>query len=100
MARSLYGCLISGLMVAGITVAAAQPAPSPNAKPDNPATMPKAGEQSGTAPGNEGSTGWTGGTGKASTGTSESGPTPGSKTSHPETATGLNPTASGNAPTR
>ncbi len=88
-------CLISfALLVVPLAGAVAQ-TPAPSATPDTPATKPSTGPSSGVTPGNEGSTGWTGGTGGAYTGTSNHAPTPGSKTGQPETVTGVNPTTSG-----
>ena len=63
-----------------------------SAKPNEPATPPKSGETNGTGPGEMGSTGWTGGTGGSHIGTSNHAPTPGSPTSQPPTAGGLDPT--------
>lgn len=56
-----------------------------------PTPTPEGGGNSGTDPGASGSTGWTGGTGGSNIGTTPGAPTSGSPTSHPETATGLNP---------
>ncbi|WP_341990021.1 hypothetical protein [Azorhizobium sp. AG788] len=55
------------------------------------ATPPVAGPSSGTAPGGQGSTGWSGGTGGSYIGTSNHASTPGSGASQPETVTGANP---------
>jgi hypothetical protein len=60
---------------------------------ETPATPPAEGPDAGTSPGGDGSTGWTGGTGGSNIGTTPSGPTPGSPTEHPETASGLDPGA-------
>jgi hypothetical protein len=54
-----------------------------------PATPPDMQSADGTAPGNGGSTGWTGGTGGAHIGTNPAGSTPHSKTWQPPTARGL-----------
>ena len=56
------------------------------------ATPPTPGPSSGTAPGNSGSTGWTGGLGGSHTGTSPHAPTSGSPNTQPPTSTGLDPT--------
>ena len=79
----------SALMAAGLAPALAQTTPRP--APQEPATPPRPGPNSGTAPGNEGSTGWTGGTGGSFTGTSPHAPTPGSPTDQPPVVRGLNP---------
>jgi hypothetical protein len=86
--------LTAAAVLASLTFASAQ-SPSPTAKPDQPATQPQPGPSSGTAPGNEGSTGWTGGTGGSFTGTSNHAPTTGSRTEQPETVRGVNPQPSG-----
>ncbi|MFG1426047.1 hypothetical protein [Roseixanthobacter glucoisosaccharinicivorans] len=62
------------------------------------ATAPAKGENSGTAPGGAGSTGWSGGTGGSFIGTQQSGATSGSPTDHPATVEGVNPSVVG--PTR
>lgn len=62
------------------------------AAPTQAATPPVKSPSSGTAPGDSGSTGWSGGTGGSNIGTSADGPTSGSPTSQPETAKGLDPT--------
>ncbi|MFG1423788.1 hypothetical protein [Roseixanthobacter liquoris] len=62
------------------------------------ATPPAKGENSGTAPGGAGSTGWSGGTGGSYIGTQQSGATSGSPTDHPATVEGVNPSVVG--PTR
>ncbi len=54
-----------------------------------PATKPEPGSGDGTAPGNAGSTGWTGGAGGAISGTTPQGATADSKTWQPPTARGL-----------
>ncbi|KFI32513.1 hypothetical protein CG51_00905 [Haematobacter missouriensis] len=54
-----------------------------------PATGVAQGPSSGTAPGNAGSTGWSGGTGGSNTGTVPAGALPESKTWQPKTASGL-----------
>lgn len=54
-----------------------------------PATGVAQGPSSGTAPGNSGSTGWSGGTGGSHTGTVPAGALPESKTWQPQTASGL-----------
>lgn len=54
-----------------------------------PATTPEKHAAAGTAPGNIGSTGWTGGTGGAHMGTSPQGALPESRTWQPPTARGL-----------
>lgn len=59
--------------------------------PQEAATPPPSGPSSGTAPGADGSTAWTGGTGGSYIGTSPSAPTPGSPDKHPETVKGANP---------
>lgn len=98
MTARIHLCLLSmALALGSATLAGAQSNPSPVAKPGTPATQPSPGPQSGTAPGNEGSTGWTGGTGKSWTGTSEHAPTPGSKTEQPATVQGINPSTTGTA---
>lgn len=56
---------------------------------DHPATQPEQHSGSGTAPGNAGSTGWSGGTGGSFAGTSQHAPTPDSPTWQPEVAHGL-----------
>lgn len=62
----------------------------------NPPTPVEKGSDSGSK--NMGSTGWSGGgMGGSHTGTSASGPTPGSTTEHPATAKGVDPTKSGEA---
>lgn len=69
-----------------------KPSGCPNkAAPTEAATPPVKSPSSGTAPGDSGSTGWSGGTGGSNIGTSADGPTPGSPSSHPETAKGLDP---------
>lgn len=55
------------------------------------ATQPAKGNGDGTAPGNAGSTGWTGGLGGSYIGTTSGGATPDSKSFQPETARGLDP---------
>lgn len=62
-----------------------------------PATPPAQGSRDGTAPGNAGNTGWSGGTGGSMIGTNPSGARPESRTWQPATARGLDPIA---APTR
>ena len=54
-----------------------------------PATAPQPGAPDGTAPGNAGSTGWTGGLGGSQIGTNAAGAVPESKTWQPPTARGL-----------
>lgn len=53
------------------------------------ATPPQPGARDGTAPGNAGSTGWSGGTGGSHIGTNPQGATRDSPTEHPPTARGL-----------
>jgi hypothetical protein len=55
------------------------------------ATPPARGSGDGTAPGNAGSTGWSGGTGGSNIGTNPSGATQASRTWQPPTARGLDP---------
>lgn len=55
------------------------------------ATPPDRNSRDGTAPGNAGSTGWSGGTGGSHTGTNPQGATQHSQTWHPPTARGLDP---------
>lgn len=78
--------LLAAGLVAGTAAFAQTSSPPPG-----PATPPRPGPNSGTAPGNEGSTGWTGGTGGSFTGTSPHAPTPGSPTQQPPTVQGLDP---------
>ena len=59
--------------------------------PQEAATPPPSGPSSGTAPGADGSTAWTGGTGGSYIGTSPGAPTPGSPDKHPETVKGVDP---------
>jgi hypothetical protein len=82
--------LAAGLVLALATLAASAQT-NEKAKPDEPATAPVAGPNSGTAPGGAGSTGWSGGTGGSNIGTSPHAPSPGSPTEQPPTATGLDP---------
>ena len=63
------------------------------AAPQQPATPPAQGQDSGTAPGGMGSTAWSGGTGGSHIGTTPSGPTPASPDNQPATAQGLDPTS-------
>lgn len=56
------------------------------------ATPPAQGKDAGTSPGGMGSSGWSGGTGGSYIGTNPQGPTSGSNSPHPATATGLDPT--------
>ncbi|WP_424139030.1 hypothetical protein [Roseomonas chloroacetimidivorans] len=58
------------------------------------ATPPARNSGDGTAPGNAGSTGWSGGTGGSHIGTNPSGATSASQTWHSPTARGLDPIAS------
>lgn len=89
--------------------AAASPAAAPPAKPAaappsaqatvpkcedassvaTPATAPQRAAKDGTAPGNDGSTGWSGGTGGSQIGLNTQGANPESKTWQPPTARGL-----------
>lgn len=55
------------------------------------ATQPRQGGRDGTAPGNAGSTGWSGGTGGSFIGTNTAGATSASRTWQPPTARGLDP---------
>lgn len=65
------------------------------AKPAHPATPPAQGADSGTKPGGDGSTAWSGGTGGSYIGTSPGAPTPASPTDHPPTVQGVNPSVVG-----
>ncbi|MCW6510885.1 hypothetical protein [Lichenifustis flavocetrariae] len=58
------------------------------------ATRPAPAAADGTAPGNAGSTGWSGGTGGSYVGTVPAGAAPDSKTFQPATARGLDPISS------
>ena len=58
-----------------------------------PATGPAPESRDGTAPGNAGSTGWSGGTGGSHIGTNTNGALPSSPTWQPPTARGLDPIA-------
>lgn len=83
--------ICTAFTLAPLTDAHAQ-TPSPAAKPQEPATQPSTGATSGTAPGNAGSSGWSGsGMGGSHTGTTPNAQTPASPTEQPETAKGLNP---------
>jgi len=62
------------------------------------ATPPARGSGDGTAPGNAGSTGWSGGTGGSHIGTNPSGATRESRTWQPATARGLDPIATPTPP--
>ncbi len=65
------------------------------ATPTTPATPPAQGADSGTRPGGDGSTAWSGGTGGSYIGTTPGGPTPASPTEHPPTVQGANPSVVG-----
>lgn len=65
------------------------------ATPTQPATPPAQGPDSGTRPGGDGSTAWSGGTGGSHIGTTPGAPTPASPTSHPPTVQGANPSVVG-----
>ncbi|MFG1300821.1 hypothetical protein V5F49_13595 [Xanthobacter sp. V3C-3] len=93
--------LVGGLM---FLMASAVPAPtfaqgaSPPATtgacdqpPHEPATPPARGADSGTRPGSEGSTAWTGGTGGSYTGLTPQSGTPASPDRQPEVVTGADP---------
>ena len=58
-----------------------------------PATRPAPASNDGTAPGNAGSTGWSGGLGGSNIGTSQNGAVAESKSYQPATAQGLDPIA-------
>jgi len=62
---------------------------APPAEASTPSTE---GPSSGTAPGNAGSSGWTGGIGGSNIDTSQAGPQKGSPSDQPATASGLDPT--------
>ena len=70
---------------------AAKPAGCDNRSTAQPATGPAPASRDGTAPGNSGSTGWSGGTGGSYIGTTPAGALPSSPTWQPPTARGLDP---------
>lgn len=72
---------------------AERPGCEPTDGPSVSETQPVEGEDSGTAPGGSGSSGWTGGLGGSNIGTSQAEPLPSSVTQapHPEVAGGLDP---------
>lgn len=67
------------------------------ATPTASATPPAQGADSGTKPGGDGSTAWSGGTGGSHIGTTPGAPTAGSPTAHPPTVQGVNPSVVGPA---
>lgn len=92
-------CCAAGLAFATPGVAQSDP-PSTQSliKPgckvtDEPKTKPAPASADGTAPGNAGSTGWSGGLGGSNIGTSQNGATTDSKSYQPVTARGLDPIA-------
>jgi hypothetical protein len=92
--------ILAGVAFASPTFAQSRP-PSSQALNDAPgctppakaeaATPPARGSGDGTAPGNAGSTGWSGGTGGSHIGTNTNGATASSLTWQPPTARGLDP---------
>jgi hypothetical protein len=92
--------ILAGLAFASPALAQSRP-PSSQALNDAPgcaqpgkadaATPPARGSGDGTAPGNAGSTGWSGGTGGSHIGTNTNGATASSRTWQPPTARGLDP---------
>lgn len=94
--RGLPEAMLAALVGLAMTIPTAlaqapeRAAPSSSATPPPPSSQPPH-QSSGTAPGEAGSTGWTGGIGGSHIGTSQDGPAPGSPNAHSETATGLDP---------
>ncbi|MCK8787119.1 hypothetical protein M0638_22350 [Roseomonas sp. NAR14] len=99
----LAGLLLLGLAMPALAQGspAGQAAGDPGCRPAaqaRPATPPAQGRGDGTAPGNAGNTGWSGGTGGSYIGTNPQGSTSASPNRHPETARGLDPIGSPQAP--
>ena len=89
--------LILFVAAVGLSIPCLAQSAAQNRCPEEPATTaataPDPNNQaSGTSPGTAGSTGWTGGLGGSYIGTAPKGPTPGSASDHPATASGLDPT--------
>lgn len=87
--------LLLAMTAAGAQTQSTTPSkPGCDAAPATPATPEAKGDASGTAPGNSGSTGFSGsGLGGAYTGTTPNGAVPGSPSVQPATAKGLDPIA-------
>lgn len=96
----LLRAALGALLLTTALPAFADDAPAPAAQAGckqaaktEPATQPAPASADGTAPGNAGSTGWTGGLGGSNIGTVPSGPTKASKSFQPAVAHGLDPIA-------
>lgn len=100
-ARICATAIVGGIMfllVSGVPAPAAAQTAAPAAKtgaceepPHTAATPPAHGPDSGTKPGSEGSTAWSGGTGGSYTGLTPHAGTPASPTRQPDTVSGVNP---------
>lgn len=85
--------LVSGVPAPAVAQTAVPPAQTGACEepPHTAATPPARGPDSGTKPGSEGSTGWSGGTGGSYTGLTPHAGTPASPTRQPDTVSGVNP---------